>query len=138
MSFWSSRALSDERRGKSYSIFSTVSKNIPEVLGKQSQKCRKWERPPSALERRFTIPARNRAMVSEFQEVLTRGYIDSKGIQRKPLLGKRIVFAVTKRHAETLAVLFDTAFAALKPSPDVRYADYVVSGLGNEDSADAS
>jgi hypothetical protein len=39
MSFWSSRGLSDERRGKSYSIFSTVSKNIPEVLGKQSQKC---------------------------------------------------------------------------------------------------
>jgi type I restriction enzyme R subunit len=34
-------------------------------------------------------------------------------------------------------VLFDSAFAALKPSPDVRYADYVVSGLGNEDSADA-
>jgi type I restriction enzyme, R subunit len=92
---------------------------------------------PSALERRFTIPERNRAMVREFQEVLTRGYIDAKGIQRKPLLGKTIVFAVTKRHAETLAVLFDTAFAALKPSPDVRYADYVVSGFGNEDSADA-
>ncbi len=92
---------------------------------------------PSALERRFTIPERNRAMVREFREVLTRGYVDSKGIQRKPLLGKTIVFAVTKRHAETLAVSFDTAFAALKPSPDVRYADYVVSGLGNEDSADA-
>lgn len=87
---------------------------------------------PSALERRFTIPARNRAMVSEFQEVLTHGYVDGKGIQRKPLLGKTIVFAVTKRHAETLAVLFDTAFAGLKPSPDVRYADYVVSGLGSE------
>jgi type I restriction enzyme R subunit len=92
---------------------------------------------PSALERRFTIPERNRAMVSEFQQVLTHGYIDGKGIQRKPLLGKTIVFAVTKRHAETLAVLFDTAFAALKPSPEVRFADYVVSGLGNEDSADA-
>jgi type I restriction enzyme, R subunit len=92
---------------------------------------------PSALERRFTIPERNRAMVREFQEVLTHGYIDGKGIQRKPLLGKTIVFAVTKCHAETLAVLFDTAFAALKPSPEIRYADYVVSGLGNEDSADA-
>jgi len=76
-------------------------------------------------------------MVREFQEVLTHGYIDGKGIQRKPLLGKTIVFAVTKRHAETLAVLFDTAFSALKPSPEVRFADYVVSGLGNEDSADA-
>jgi type I restriction enzyme R subunit len=92
---------------------------------------------PSALERRFTIPERNRAMVREFQSVLKDGYVDGKGIQRKPLLGKTVVFAVTKRHAETLAVLFDTAFSALKPSSDVRYADYVVSGLGNEDSPDA-
>jgi len=91
---------------------------------------------PAALERRFTIPQRNRAMVEEFQQVLTHGYVDAKGIQRKPLLGKTIVFAVTKRHAEALAVLFDTAFAALKPSPEIRYADYVVSGLGNEDSPD--
>jgi type I restriction enzyme R subunit len=92
---------------------------------------------PAALERRFTIPERNRAMVREFQSVLKDGYVDAKGIQRKPLLGKTIVFAVTKRHAETLAVLFDTAFSALKPSSDIRYADYVVSGLGNEDSPDA-
>jgi type I restriction enzyme R subunit len=91
---------------------------------------------PSALERRFTIPQRNRAMVKEFQDVLVQGYVDGKGIQRKPLLGKTIVFAVTKRHAERLAVLFDDAFSALKPSPEIRYADYVVSGLGNEDSAD--
>jgi type I restriction enzyme R subunit len=92
---------------------------------------------PSALERRFTIPERNRAMVKEFQDVLTHGYIDGKGIQRKPLLGKTIVFAVTKRHAETLAVLLDEAFAALKPSSEIRYADYVVSGLGNDDSPDS-
>jgi type I restriction enzyme R subunit len=92
---------------------------------------------PSALERRFTIPERNRAMVREFQSVLKDGYVDGKGIQRKPLLGKTIVFAVTKRHAETLAVLFDDAFAALKPSPEIRYADYVVSGLGNDDSPDS-
>jgi type I restriction enzyme R subunit len=91
---------------------------------------------PSALERRFTIPERNRAMVREFQGVLKDGYIDAKGIQRKPLLGKTIVFAVTKRHAETLAQLFDAAYADQKPSPEVRYADYVVSGLGSEDSAD--
>jgi type I restriction enzyme, R subunit len=92
---------------------------------------------PSALERRFTIPERNRAMVREFQIVLKDGYLDAKGIQRKPLLGKTIVFAVTKRHAETLAALFDNAFAALKPSPEIRYADYVVSGLGNDDSPDS-
>lgn len=92
---------------------------------------------PSALERRFTIPERNRAMVREFQSVLKDGYVDGKGIQRVPLLGKTIVFAVTKRHAETLAVLFDDAFAALKPSPEIRYADYVVSGVGNDDSPDS-
>jgi type I restriction enzyme, R subunit len=92
---------------------------------------------PAALERRFTIPERNRAMVREFQNVLKNGYVDPKGIQRKPLLGKTIVFAVTKRHAETLAQLFDVAYANQKPSPEIRYADYVVSGLGNEDSADA-
>jgi type I restriction enzyme R subunit len=92
---------------------------------------------PAALERKFTIPERNRAMVREFQSVVKDGYIDAKGIQRKPLLGKTIVFAVTKRHAETLAVLLDEAYAALKPSPEIRYADYVVSGIGNDDSSDA-
>lgn len=91
---------------------------------------------PSALERRFTIPERNRAMVREFKDVLTNGYMDSHGMQRKPLLGKTIVFAVTKRHAETLARLMDDAFADRKPSPEVRYADYVVSGLGSEDTPD--
>ncbi len=91
---------------------------------------------PSALERRFTVPERNRAMVREYKDVLTKGYLDAKGIQRKPLLGKTIVFAVTKRHAETLARLFDEAFAEQKPSPEVRFADYVVSGLGADDSPD--
>jgi type I restriction enzyme R subunit len=91
---------------------------------------------PSALERRFTIPERNRAMVREFREVLTKGYLDVKNFPRKPLLGKTIVFAVTKRHAETLARMFDVEFAAQKPSPEIRYADYVVSGLGDQDSPD--
>src|SRR5690606_21284805 len=77
-----------------------------------------------------------RAMIGEFKDVLTNGYMDGHGIQRKPLLGKTIVFAVTKRHAETLARLLDDAFADLKPSPEVRYADYVVSGLGSEDTPD--
>jgi type I restriction enzyme, R subunit len=91
---------------------------------------------PSSLERKFTIPERNRAMVREYRDVLLNGFVDSKGTKRKPLLGKTIVFAVTKRHAETLARLFDEAFADRKPSPEVRFADYVVSGLGNEDSPD--
>lgn len=91
---------------------------------------------PSALERRFTIPERNRAIVREFRQVLDNGYTDHIGILRKPLLGKTIVFAVSKRHAETLAQFFNTAYADKKPSPDVRYADYVVSGMGQDDTAD--
>ncbi len=93
---------------------------------------------PSALERRFTIPERNRAIVREFREVLEKGFTDRRGILRMPLIGKTIVFAVTKKHAETLAKLFDAEFADKKPSADVRFADYVVSGLGkNDDTADA-
>ena len=91
---------------------------------------------PSALERRFTIPERNRAIVREFRAVLDKGYVDAKGVLRKPLIGKTIVFAVNKRHAETLAKLFDAEFAHLKPSPDVRVADYVVSGAGADDTVD--
>jgi len=91
---------------------------------------------PSALERRFTIPERNRAIVREFRQVLDHGFTDSKGVLRKPLIGKTIVFAVNKRHAETLAKMFDDAFADRKDSADVRYADFVVSGMGNEDTPD--
>jgi type I restriction enzyme R subunit len=85
---------------------------------------------PNALERKFTIPERNRAIVRELQQVMRDGYLDQTGRLRKPLIGKTIVFAVTKRHAETLAQIFDEAFAHEKPSPDVRYADFVVSGFG--------
>lgn len=91
---------------------------------------------PSALERRFTIPERNRAIVREFRQVLDHGYTDGKGVLRKPLIGKTIVFAVNKRHAETLATMFDQAFADRKESPEVRYADFVVSGMGSDDTLD--
>lgn len=91
---------------------------------------------PTALERKFTIPERNRAMVREFRKVMEEGFVDSNGMQRKPLIGKTIVFAVTKRHAETLATLIDQEFAHLKPSPETRYADYVVSDMGKDDSVD--
>ncbi len=91
---------------------------------------------PNALERTFTIPERNRAIVREFREVMDKGYTDAKGMLRKPLIGKTIVFAVTKRHAETLARMFDAQFADLKPSPEIRYADYVVSGMGRDDTMD--
>lgn len=91
---------------------------------------------PNALERKFTIPERNRAIVREFKQVMENGYTDHAGRLRKPLLGKSIIFAVTKRHAETLAQMFDEAFADEKPSRDVRYADFVVSGCGREDTVD--
>lgn len=91
---------------------------------------------PSALERKFTIPERNRALVREFRQVMENGYLDGRGIQRKPLIGKTIVFAVTKRHAETLARMIDEAFADKKPDPSIRYADYVVSGMGADDTVD--
>lgn len=92
---------------------------------------------PNALERRFTIPERNRAIVREFREVMRNGYLDRNGLQRKPIPGKTVVFAVTKQHAETLARLFDEAFADEKPHPSVRYADYVVSETGADDTSDA-
>ncbi|MET4488804.1 DEAD/DEAH box helicase family protein [Bradyrhizobium sp. LA7.1] len=91
---------------------------------------------PTALERKFTIPERNRAMVREFRDILEHGYIGRNGGRRVPELGKTIVFAVTKRHAETLARMFDEVFADKKPAPTIRYADFVVSGLGPDDTVD--
>ena len=77
-------------------------------------------------------------MVREFREVLENGYTGPNGIRRAPDWGKTIVFAVTKRHAETLARMFDQEFADKKPSPTIRYADFVVSGLGPDDTVDAA
>lgn len=91
---------------------------------------------PTALERTFTIPERNRAIVREFRAVLEHGYTGPNGLRRAPEWGKTIVFAVTRRHAETLARLFDDVFADRKPTPTTRYADFVVSGLGPDDSVD--
>ena len=75
-------------------------------------------------------------MVREFRDVLEKGYTGSNGVRCAPDWGKTIVFAVTKRHAETLARMFDDVFADKKPSPTTRYADFVVSGLGPDDSVD--
>lgn len=92
---------------------------------------------PSSLERKFTIPERNRAIVREFREVLEKGFIGKDGQKRAPQFGKTIVFAVTKKHAEALAQMFDNEFAHSKPNPAVRYADFVVSDTGNGNYADA-
>ncbi len=92
---------------------------------------------PNALERRFTIPERNRAMVREFRDVVANGYTAADGVRRFPQDGKTIVFAVTKRHAATLAQMFDDAFADRKPSAEIRYADFVVSDAGPDDTVHA-
>ena len=93
---------------------------------------------PRALERKFTIPERNRALVREFRDAHEKGFMGRDGIRRWPAWGKTIVFAVTRRHAETLAEMFDRHFADLKPRSTVRYADFVVSDVGGGPVADAS
>lgn len=93
---------------------------------------------PRALERKFTIPERNRALVREFRDAHEKGFMGRDGVRRVPKWGKTIVFAVTKRHAETLAEMFDEHFADKKPHPSVRYADFVVSDVGSGPAPDAS
>ena len=90
---------------------------------------------PSGLERRFTIPERNRAMVREFRDVLDNGYIDTKGIQRKAAWRQDHCVRRHQTPCRDPGQLFDDAFADQKPSPEVRYADYVVSGMGADDTA---
>ena len=72
---------------------------------------------PLTLERRFTVPERNRAMAREFREVLDNGYTAPNGLRRAPEWGKTIVFAVTKRHAETFARMFDHESLTKSPAP---------------------
>ena len=91
---------------------------------------------PRALERKFTIPERNRAMVREFRDCFEKGFMGRDGVRRAPSWGKTIVFAVTRRHAETLAAMFDEHFADLKPDPAVRIADFVVSDVGGGPAPD--
>ena len=91
---------------------------------------------PRALERKFTIPERNRALVREFRDAHEKGFMGRDGVRRWPRWGKTIVFAVTKRHAETLAEMFDEQFADQKPHPATRYADFVVSDVGGGPSPD--
>lgn len=86
---------------------------------------------PRSLERKFTIPERNRAIAREFKNVVEQGYRDRSGVIRRPNLGKTIVFAVTKQHAETLAEMLDDMFSDKKDMPNVRFADYVVSDVGS-------
>ena len=93
---------------------------------------------PRALERKFTIPERNRAIVREFRDAFEKGFMGRDGVRRSPDRGKTIVFAVTKRHAETLAEMLDEHFADLKPHPTTRYADFVVSDIGGGPAPDAS
>ncbi|MGH8549941.1 MAG: DEAD/DEAH box helicase family protein [Methylococcales bacterium] len=87
---------------------------------------------PSTLERRFTIPERNRAIVREFRQVLDHGYRDHKGILRKPMIGKTIVFAVNKRHADTLEE-FTAGHFAFRPFTLMGGYPEAVRVFGGED-----
>ncbi len=107
--------------------------NDPKVIGELFGDADTITVAPLALERKFIIPERNRAIVREFREVLEKGYTDKNGKRHKPMDGKTIVFAVTKKHAQTLAHIFDDVFADRKPAPNVAYADYVVSGQEIDD-----
>ena len=92
---------------------------------------------PRALERSFTVPERNRAMVREYRDCFEKGFMGRDGVRRTPSWGKTIVFAVTRRHAQTLAAMFDEHFADLKPDPATRFADFVVSDAGGGPAPDA-
>ncbi len=76
---------------------------------------------------RIRVPERDRVIMREHAQTLAQGYVDSRGVLRKLLLGKDIVFAVNKRHAETLAALFGAQFARFRPSPAKRFADDAVA-----------
>ena len=93
---------------------------------------------PRSLERKFTIPERNRAMVREYRDCFEKGFMGKDGIRRYPTWGKTIVFAVTRRHAETLAQMFDEHLADLKPHPTTRFADFVVSDVDDGPGPDSS
>ncbi len=93
---------------------------------------------PQGLERKFTIPERNRALVREFRDAHEKGFMGRDGVRRWPKSGKTLVFAVTRRHAETLAEMFDAHYADRKPHPTTRYADFVVSDVGGGPAPDAS
>lgn len=93
---------------------------------------------PTVLERKFTIPSATVRWCGNFCQVLVSGYTGPNGVCRPPDGGKTVVFAVTKRHAETLAQMLNQEFADKKPSPTTRYADFVISGLGPEDTVDGT
>jgi type I restriction enzyme R subunit len=82
---------------------------------------------PSALERRFTIPERNRAIVREFREVLERATSTARACCANRCSARPSSSpspSATPRRWRSCS----TQFADKKPSPEVRYADYVVSG----------
>ncbi len=93
--------------------------------------------PHTWLERKFTIPKRNISLVQEYRNVLDNGFLDKNQERFYPQEGKTIVFAVTKSHAMTLAKMFDDNFKDIKPSPEIRYADFVISEMGEDVSEEA-
>ena len=69
---------------------------------------------PRALERKFTIPERNRATVREFRDAHEKGFMGRYGVRRWPARGKTIVFAVTRRLAVERQLQCDTATITMR------------------------
>ena len=92
---------------------------------------------PRALERKFTIPSATARSSASSAMPSRRGSWAGTVSGALRTGGKTIVFAVTKRHAETLAEMLDEHFADLKPHPTTRYADFVVSDVGGGPAPDA-
>ena len=93
--------------------------------------------PHTWLERKFTIPQRNKSLVQEYRNIIDNGFKYKNNKTLNPPEGKTIVFAVTKKHAVTLAKMFDDIFFDKKPSPETRYADFVVSDMGEDVSQES-
>jgi type I restriction enzyme R subunit len=90
---------------------------------------------PLGLERRFTIPERNRAIVREFRQVLDNGYLDARACCASRCSARPSSSpspsATPKRWRNCSMQSSPT-----RSLPEVRYADYVVSGMGADDTMD--
>ncbi len=79
---------------------------------------------PQTLERKFTIPERNRAMVRQFRDTHEKVFMGKDGIRRLPASGKTIIITVTKRYAETLATMLDEdGRTVCTPDHEIRAAE---------------
>ena len=75
---------------------------------------------------------------SGFWDCLEKGFTGKDGVRRVPTTVKTVVFAVTRCHARTRPRMVDEHFVDRKPHPATRFADFVVSDLGDGPVPDSS